>query len=795
MKILSVVGARPQFVKLAPIARALDGSHEHIVVHTGQHYDDSMSEVFFRDLGIAAPDVNLAVGSGAHGAQTATMLAGLEPLFEQHRPDWVLVYGDTNSTLAAAVAAVKLHLPLAHLEAGLRSFNRRMPEEHNRVLTDHAADLCLAPTAVAMRHLTAEGLADRSVLVGDVMTDVLYRVREAVRSTPPALPWDGPTGVVATIHRAENTDDPERLEQILHALASLDRPVRLLAHPRLVAVAAREGISLERGAISVVPPLPYPELIAAVLSSRGVVTDSGGLQKEAFLLGRMCTTVRSETEWVETVESGWNVIVGDRLDELATFVARPTAPEPADIPYGDGRAAEAVVATLRARLMRPPRHMSPHLLYTAWGFPPSRGAGMYRALATVTAFIDAGWRVTVLTADRAAFETLTGIDTDAEARVHPAATVVRVRFDARRGERDLGRWSRLRMASPLLWSGMRLLVETARFPEPGYGHWAAPLAAAARAIHQRDPVDLTIGTANPNVDFVPGEVLHRRAGVPYVLDYRDTWHLDMYADRRRGSQRSRSARRERRLQRNASEIWFVNAPIRDWHAHEFRDAAERMHVVQNGFDPDFLEPRSASPAAAARPLTLGYLGTIYGPMPLRETLDGWRLARIRSPLVAEARFVIRGRLGHYSTPDAATAALISSYRDDNVIYEGPASKADVAGVYTGFDALALILGRSRYVTSGKVFEYAATGLPIVAAHHPETASTSVLTGYPSWYPIVQVEPDDIATAIVRALESATASDAADRQAAARRWAEHLERDRQLAPRIRALRSLVDGRRA
>lgn len=350
MKILSVVGARPQFVKLAPIARALQGQHEHIVVHTGQHYDDLMSDVFFRDLGIADPDVNLAIGSGPHGVQTAAMLAAIEPILEQHRPDWVLVYGDTNSTLAAAIAATKLHLPLAHLEAGLRSFNRLMPEEHNRVLTDHAADLCLAPTVVAMGHLANEGLADRSVLVGDVMTDVLYQVRDRVMQKPPVLPWSDTDGIVATIHRAENTDDPQRLEQIITALARIDRPVHLLAHPRLRAAADRASISLEQGSVRAVDPLPYPELVAAVLASSGVVTDSGGLQKEAYLLRRLCTTVRAETEWVETVSSGWNVIAGERLDELAALVSRDVPAEPTDHPYGDGHAAAAVVRTLEARL-------------------------------------------------------------------------------------------------------------------------------------------------------------------------------------------------------------------------------------------------------------------------------------------------------------------------------------------------------------------------------------------------------------------------------------------------------------
>ena len=212
VKVLSIVGARPQFVKLAPIAEALTaGGHEHVIVHTGQHYDANMSDVFFEDLAIPAPDVHLGVGSGSHGVQTGAMLSALDGVLDEHRPDWVLVYGDTNSTIAGALSAVKMHLPLAHLEAGLRSFNRRMPEEHNRVLTDHAADLCLAPTQTAIDHLTREGLGERAVLVGDVMTDVCLRVAAQVRDVPPPLP-EGVDGtqdyLVSTIHRAENTDDP-----------------------------------------------------------------------------------------------------------------------------------------------------------------------------------------------------------------------------------------------------------------------------------------------------------------------------------------------------------------------------------------------------------------------------------------------------------------------------------------------------------------------------------------------------------------------------------------------------------
>ena len=351
MRVLSVVGARPQFVKLAPISSAMAGRVDHIVVHTGQHYDELMSDVFFRDLGIPAPDVNLAVGSGKHGAQTGAMLSALEPVFEEYAPDWVLVYGDTNSTIAAALAAVKLHLPLAHLESGLRSFNRRMPEEHNRVLTDHAADLLLAPTEVAMRHLADEGLGDRSVLVGDVMTDVLFRVRDTVLAENAAPPHGLERGeyYVATIHRPDNTDFPDRLEQIVAGLAALDRPVLLLAHPRLVAAAASAGVQLDRGAIVLTSPLAYPELIRAVSGSRGVITDSGGLQKEAFLLRVPCTTVRPETEWVETVDLGWNVLVGSDVTQLAGAVERPHPVATDAAPYGAGDAAERVVEVLTER--------------------------------------------------------------------------------------------------------------------------------------------------------------------------------------------------------------------------------------------------------------------------------------------------------------------------------------------------------------------------------------------------------------------------------------------------------------
>ena len=353
VKVISVVGARPQFVKLAPIAHAAAAAGvEHVIVHTGQHYDPMLSDVFFEDLGIPAPDVHLGVGSGSHGVQTGAMLGALDAVFDEHKPDWVLVYGDTNSTIAAALSAVKLHYPVAHLEAGLRSFNRRMPEEHNRVLTDHAADLLLAPTEVAAGHLANEGLAAKTVVVGDVMTDVLYKVRDELADAPSKLVAElglTPGGFyVATIHRAENTDDPARLAEVVAGLSGLDHPVVLLAHPRVAARAASAGIELTTGSLIAHAPLAYPDLIAAVLASRGVVTDSGGLQKEAFLLRVPATTVRTETEWVETVQLGWNVLANTTA-EIAAAVARPRPADTDAAPYGDGRAAERVVAELIAK--------------------------------------------------------------------------------------------------------------------------------------------------------------------------------------------------------------------------------------------------------------------------------------------------------------------------------------------------------------------------------------------------------------------------------------------------------------
>ena len=348
MKVLSVVGARPQFVKLAPVHHALArAGADHVIAHTGQHYDSAMSDVFFSDLGIPAPDVHMSIGSGTHGRQTGAMLAAMDKALEAHQPDWVLVYGDTNSTVAGALSAVKLHVPVAHLEAGLRSFNRSMPEEHNRVVADHLSDLCLAPTQVAMEHLAAEGLGDRSILVGDVMTDVLLHTRDDVSGQDPPVPLHLlESGYrVATLHRPSNTDDPDRLHRIIAAISDLDRPTLLLAHPRLRDRLTSFEVSTDAPGLVLSPPLGYPDLVRAVMGSEGVITDSGGLQKEAFLLRSPCVTIRTETEWTETIDLGWNTLCPNPDDIARTVDGLSPAPTD-EQPYGCGDAAQRVVQTL-----------------------------------------------------------------------------------------------------------------------------------------------------------------------------------------------------------------------------------------------------------------------------------------------------------------------------------------------------------------------------------------------------------------------------------------------------------------
>jgi UDP-GlcNAc3NAcA epimerase len=355
-KVITVVGARPQFIKASAVSRAFSqraGVVERLV-HTGQHYDAGLSDVFFDELGIPAPAHHLGVGSGSHGAQTGQMLAAIEKVLLEEKPDVVLVYGDTNSTLAGALAAAKLHIPVAHVEAGLRSFNRRMPEEINRVMTDHLATLLHCPTKVAVEHLRNEGLTKGVHHVGDVMFDVARAVAERAEQQSP-LRSSGLVKrgfVLATIHRAENTDEPARLESIFSALSELakERPVYFPVHPRTRAIIEKRGLSVQ--GVQLADPVGLVDMTWLERNAAIVVTDSGGVQKEAYFHRTPCVTVRTETEWVETVSAGWNrlaspsdakAIVNAVRESLSGNVVRTEISD-----YGTGDAAAKVVETVIA---------------------------------------------------------------------------------------------------------------------------------------------------------------------------------------------------------------------------------------------------------------------------------------------------------------------------------------------------------------------------------------------------------------------------------------------------------------
>lgn len=347
VRVLSVVGTRPQFVKLGPVHTALlRAGVDHVVVHTGQHYDPLMSTSFYADLALPAPDVHLGVGSMSACAQVASMMLACEAPLRELRPDVVVNYGDTNSTLAGALAAVKCDLPSVHVEAGVRSFDQTMPEEINRICVDHVSALCLAPTPTAVQNLVAEGLGDRTQLVGDVMADRLRMTLQTVDDSDvaPGVDLDRPF-ILATVHRPENTDDADRLRSVLDALAASHVPVILPAHPRLIDRASAAGLQLERGAISVTDPLSHRSLIATLRRARAVVTDSGGVPKEAHLLGIPCTTLRSTTEWPETLADGANVLCPDPEHVIQTAL-RSVDTKPHDISTS---AAESVAAAILER--------------------------------------------------------------------------------------------------------------------------------------------------------------------------------------------------------------------------------------------------------------------------------------------------------------------------------------------------------------------------------------------------------------------------------------------------------------
>jgi UDP-GlcNAc3NAcA epimerase len=358
MKILTVIGSRPQFVKAAMVSRAIK-QHNHAagtpaiceeIIHTGQHYDPEMSQIFFDQMDIPKPVHNLDAGSGLHGEMTGRMMTGVETQIIERRPDWVLLYGDTNSTLAGALAAAKLHVPIAHVEAGLRSFNRKMPEEINRVLTDHISQLLFCPTHTAIENLKKEGINQGVCKIGDVMYDaalVFSELAETKSQILETLQIQSGAYYLSTCHRPENTDYPERLKGILSALETLtaDMPVVLPLHPRTRKCIAQQNLQSTCPSVKLIDPISFLDMVQLEKNAHMILTDSGGIQKEAYFHGVPCVTLRDETEWVETLQAGWNQLAGACTDIILECVSNASPGEPID-QYGDGEASQQVVNLL-----------------------------------------------------------------------------------------------------------------------------------------------------------------------------------------------------------------------------------------------------------------------------------------------------------------------------------------------------------------------------------------------------------------------------------------------------------------
>jgi UDP-N-acetylglucosamine 2-epimerase len=349
MKIVTVLGARPQFIKAAPVSRALKDDFHEFILHTGQHYDYDMSEIFFEELGLSEPNVNLGIQASSHGEQTGKMLAGIERVLLKEEPAAVLVYGDTNSTLAGALAAVKLHVPVFHVEAGLRSFNKTMPEEINRILTDQVADLLFCPTPTAVKNLNTEGIEDGVFLTGDVMYDaVVYNADLAVLKSDVIKKLDlkEKNYYLATVHRPANTDNATDLGNIFQAFGSLALDVILPLHPRTRGVLKQAKINVPEN-VQIIDPVGYLDMLVLEKNARVIITDSGGIQKEAYIFGVSCVTLRQDTEWWETVDVGWNKLVGADPDQIIQAVNSEKLIEERPNLFGDGKAAQKIVNLIK----------------------------------------------------------------------------------------------------------------------------------------------------------------------------------------------------------------------------------------------------------------------------------------------------------------------------------------------------------------------------------------------------------------------------------------------------------------
>ena len=350
MKIITVLGARPQFIKAAPVSRELRKIHTELIIHTGQHYDANMSDIFFEELEIPKPDFHLGVGSGNHGKQTGEMLAKIEEILVGEKPDYLLVYGDTNSTLAGALAASKLHIPVIHIEAGLRSFNKKMPEEINRIMTDHVSDLLFCPTKTAVKNLENENILESVFNVGDVMYDAVEYNLKLAKDKSEILEKEkliSKEYYLITVHRAENTDDFAKMKNVIDAFTQIKGDKVWPIHPRTRKVIEDQGFDLkEVPGLHVIDPVGYLDMLTLEQNARKIITDSGGVQKEAYFMQIPCITMREQTEWVETLEGNANILVGTDPEKIVSAVEKTVTPIYQDL-FGDGKASVHISEMIR----------------------------------------------------------------------------------------------------------------------------------------------------------------------------------------------------------------------------------------------------------------------------------------------------------------------------------------------------------------------------------------------------------------------------------------------------------------
>lgn len=394
----------------------------------------------------------------------------------------------------------------------------------------------------------------------------------------------------------------------------------------------------------------------------------------------------------------------------------------------------------------------PHVLYVAWGFPPARTGGVYRALATANALAHQGFQVTVLTADEECWQKYTGTDDSLLGQVDARIKILRVPFDWQVLNPNLYEYSWWRVKFPRLWNKVHQRKTRRIFPENSYGVWRPLIEKAALELHLKNPISAVICTANPNVSFTPAVLLHEQYGVPYFVDHRDAWSLNVFDGKTLFSPESKEGKWEKRIFDGAEQIWFVNEPIANWHRQKYPNVADKIHVVTNGWDPAFITP--ALPTSGVHtPLTFGYLGTISGKVPIKEFVEAWKISKEDYPSMSESVAHIHGYLGFYGVANAGLTNTLSRASEFGVSYKGPVNKTQIASTYDEWDVCLLILGTGRYVTSGKVFEYMATGKPIVSVHDPDNAAKDVLKGYPLWFSVETLDPIEIAKVLDKAAQA------------------------------------------